>query len=82
MLYECARCHERFRVDGEAERCPSCKAESGLENTHEGELPPAMRNFGALLLVSVLLGLIGSIWGVMDPGPPTDQPHWLPNISK
>jgi hypothetical protein len=82
VLYECARCHERFRVDGEAESCPKCKAEAGLENTHEGDVPPAMRGFGAVLAFSLLLGAVGSVWGVLDPGPASDQPHWMPNIHK
>ena len=82
MLYECARCHERFRIDSEPEHCPNCGAEAGLENLHEGDIPFAMKGFGAVLALSIFVSVVGSVFGLLDPGPPTDQPHWVPNIHK
>ena len=82
MLYECARCHDRFRVEGEAHRCPSCGAEAGLENLKEGDIPFAMKSFGGVIAFALLISLVGSIFGLLDPGPPTDQPHWQPAIHR
>ena len=82
VLYECARCHERFRIDGEAEQCPNCHAEAGLEDTHEGDIPFAMKSFGGVIALSLAISLITSIWGLLDPGPPKDQPHWEPQVHK
>lgn len=41
-----------------------------------------MRSFGAVLALSLLISIVGSLFGLLDPGPPTDQPHWVPNIHK
>lgn len=75
VLYECARCHERFEVEAEAHQCPNCKAESGLEH-QASSLPFAMRAFGGLLALSLMFALVGTVLGFSDAPPVTDHPHW------
>lgn len=78
MLYECARCHERFTVDGEAHVCPNCGAEAGLEK-HKARLPFPMMAFGGLLATAVLMALVGFYWGMSDGPEQHDRPHWKNN---
>lgn len=75
MLYECARCHERFEVDGEAHACPACKAEAGLE-AHPPGLPFPMRAFGGVVALAFFLGLTGTAYGIFGSDETRDQDHW------
>ncbi|MEM7158739.1 MAG: hypothetical protein AAF799_38210 [Myxococcota bacterium] len=62
MSYLCARCHHEFSApdDGDAAlACPNCGAEAGLEPIHG--IPQAMKLFGALLAVVVVVAFGGGI---------------------
>ncbi len=78
VLYECARCHERFSVDAEPEKCPNCHAEAGLEK-HKAQLPFPMMAFGGLLATALLMALVGFWVGIGDSPEQHDVPHWKNN---
>jgi hypothetical protein len=56
MQYRCSRCHAAFE---DAEVCPNCKAEAGLEPVHG--VPPPMRMFGLLLATVIVVALAGGL---------------------
>lgn len=55
----CAQCHTVFEVEGEPERCPSCKAEAGLERVVG--VPGPMRLFGFLLATVIAVSVAGGV---------------------
>ena len=67
MRYTCSHCHTSLDAEPEDEHkvCPNCKAEAGIEPV-KSETPPAMRYFGAILLVIGVVTVFGSLAGVVD----------------
>jgi DnaJ-class molecular chaperone len=61
MEFACSRCHTKFAAQDEKapERCPTCKAEAGLEAHHE--TPLAMKLFGAVLGCALLASIVGTV---------------------
>jgi DNA-directed RNA polymerase subunit RPC12/RpoP len=59
--YRCSQCHTAFEVEGEAQRCPGCGAEAGLEPRHGVPLP--MRLFGVWLGSAITLAIVGGVLG-------------------
>jgi len=58
----CSQCHTVFSLEEEGTEhhaCPTCKAEAGLEPVTG--VPPAMRMFGAVLGLVVLVAIAGDL---------------------
>lgn len=63
MQLHCAQCHHAWAIDegSQPEACPNCGAEAGLEPEHG--IPPAMRYFGFVLALVVVVALSGGLLG-------------------
>jgi NAD-dependent SIR2 family protein deacetylase len=58
--YRCSQCHHAFATQGdaEAEVCPNCKAEAGLEP--QAGIPFPMKAFGLILGGAIVLAVVGT----------------------
>lgn len=63
MRYVCSFCHTPFEAEpAPILVCPNCKAEAGIERVLD-QAPPAMRYFGAVLLITAILAVVGVLVG-------------------